>query len=96
MKLTIKDFKKISKLRMVSKCGKYELYKESDSIFYYPFIDGCRAVHISYDYSMNFEETLEVLNMVIDGTWKHGKGRYLNGLKNSGIAGAINNFSKVN
>jgi len=52
-------------------------------------------VHISYDYSFSFEETLEVLNMVLNNTWKHGEGRYLNGLKTSnGLYNAITNFNK--
>lgn len=53
-------------------------------------------VHISYDYSFTFEEALEVLNMVLNDTWKHGEGRYLNGLKSSyKLYNAITNFNKV-
>jgi len=38
------------------------------------------AVDISYDYSRNYRDAVQVLQMVLDGTWKRGKGRYLNGL----------------
>jgi len=93
MELTIKDFKKLDKTHMISNCGTYSLW--DDKGFFYPstwYYKGmgksketgnfwCNMVHPSYDYSRSFKEAVEVLNMVLNKTWKTGKGRYLNNLK---------------
>jgi plasmid maintenance system killer protein len=88
--LKIEDFENTSKNEMTSKCKKYRLQKD-DCGYFYP----CRlfykkrkpennfysyVVNTGFDYSFSFEHALEVLNMVIAGTWKTGEGRHLNGL----------------
>ena len=85
---TLKDFNELGKNHLISKDGKYQLW--NDKGFFYPccwfykeetFSEGNfwhSMVHISYDYTFNYEDCLKVLNRVIKGTWKHGKGTYLN------------------
>jgi len=87
------DFKKLDKNNLISNDGKYQLSKDSGG-YHYPcywyykeetFSEGnfwTYMVHISYDYTFSFEDCLMVLNRVLAGTWEHGKGTYLNKLKN--------------
>lgn len=90
--LTLDDFTVIENGDFISKCRNYKLTMESGGFFYpcgwyysNPPNDNEQnfwtvMVHTSYDYSFSFKAALEVLNMNINGTWKHGEGRYNNGL----------------
>ncbi len=91
------DFANAKDDHLFSKDGLYQLSKDKEGYiypchWYYQHPDWPKTkesgnfwsvmVHISYDYSFTFEGALQVLNMVLDSTWKHGEGRYLNGLPN--------------
>jgi len=82
--MTLQDFIKKDKNSFVSKDGRYSLHKDRLGFVYPCTIHtdyfAC-MVHISYDYSFTFEGALEILNMVLEGTWRYGEGRYLNGLQ---------------
>ena len=92
----LSDFTKTDKTTFISKDGEYQLHKDSQGFiypcyWYYRHPDWprtkeagnfwCIMVHTSYDYSFTFEGALQVLNMVLEETWKHGQGRHLNGLE---------------
>lgn len=87
---SMSDFKKLDNNHLISKDGKYKLW--NDKGFFYPcywfykettFSSNnfwTAMVHISYDYTHNYEDCLKVLNRVLLGTWEHGEGTYLNKL----------------
>jgi hypothetical protein len=96
--MKIEDFIKVDKNTFISKDNEYQLHCDSQGFiypyyWYYPNVKKTEGdgnfwtcmVHTSYDYSFTFEGALAVLNMVLEKTWKHGEGRYLNGLSTEKI-----------